>query len=205
MVISDLRTAWEELLPGQVNLGEELLSAWSAPARRYHDLTHLSECLTALQTLKPHHRTEYLALWFHDAVHANRPGVDEQQSAELAQHRLGGILTPEELHEVVRLIRLTASHDPQPGDDTGARVCDADLAILGAEPTRYAASVAALRDELSSLPELTWRGQRIARLQELLATEPLFHSPIAQRLWGERAIANLTTELRQLQSSRHIC
>lgn len=178
---------------------------WSSPTRRYHDLTHLSECLTALATLGGHHRAEHLALWFHDAVHANQPGIDEQHSADLARCRLDGILPSAELDEVVRLIRLTASHDPHPADASGARVCDSDLAVLGAEPTRYAASVAALREELSKLPALTWHEHRIARVQELLATDPLFHSPIAQRLWGEQALTNLTTELRQLQSSRHIC
>ncbi|MEE9965392.1 MAG: hypothetical protein K4304_09935 [Propionicimonas sp.] len=205
MVITELRTAWERLLPGQSTLGQELLEAWSAPTRRYHDLTHLSECLTALELLDGGHRAEYLALWFHDSVHTNQPGVDEQRSADLAQLRLDGIVPADELDEVVRLIRLTVDHDPHPEDAPGARVCDADLAVLGAEPSRYAASVADLREELSNLSAAQWRDRRRTRVEQLLATHPLFHSPEAQRLWGEQALTNLTTELRQLQSSRHIC
>ena len=47
------------------------------------------------------------------------------------------LLPDHETAEVARLVRLTASHDPAPGDARGAQLVDADLAILGALPGRY--------------------------------------------------------------------
>lgn len=204
VVRADLRRAWQALLPDQPRLGEELLTAWSNPVRRYHDLTHLSECLSALTDLGSDRDTEYFALWFHDAVHTNSPGLDERRSAELAEDRLSAVLPAAEVAEVSRLVRLTIDHDPQPDDLSGIRVCDADLAILGATPTRYRASVAALREEEAILTAAQWRQVRLRRLEQLLGADPLFHSPIAVQRWGEQALANLSEEFRQLQSSRHI-
>ena len=201
---TDLRRAWQALLPNQPQLGEELLTAWSDPGRRYHDLTHLSECLSALMALGPGRDTEHLALWFHDAVHTNSAGLDERRSATLAQDRLNAVLSPADVSEVTRLILLTIDHDPQPEDLSGIRVCDADLAILGANPARYRASVVALREEQPSLTDAQWRELRVARLGELLDTEPLFHSAAAAQMWGEQALSNLTEEFHRLQSSGHI-
>lgn len=204
VVKADLRRAWRSLLPDQPQLGEELLTAWSDPRRRYHDLTHLGECLSALTALGSDLRTEHLALWFHDAVHTNSPELDERRSAKLAQDRLSAVMSPAEVNEVSRLILLTIDHDPQPEDLSGVRVCDADLAILGANPARYRASVVALREEQPNLTDSQWREVRVARLEELLGADPLFGSAAAARLWGEQALSNLTAEFHRLQSWGHI-
>ncbi|MFT4110786.1 MAG: hypothetical protein QM633_14395, partial [Propionicimonas sp.] len=72
-----------------------------------------------------------------------------------------------------------------------------DLAVLGADPAAYAASVAALRAESPLVPGARWRDARLARLAELLAG-PLFHTATGRRLWSARATANLLAEQRRL-------
>jgi len=63
------------------------------------------------------------------------PNGDEQASAELAEHRLAAAGLPRaEVHEVARLVLITAHHSPASADLAGTRVSDADLAILAAEP-----------------------------------------------------------------------
>lgn len=196
-----LAQSWASLLPGQDALGAELLRRWSEPHRRYHDTTHLQDALDALGTLGGTTRVERLAIWFHDAVHTGRPGHDETASAELAAVRLTTAgLASGEVAEVHRLVLVTIDHAPAGHDASGARVSDADLAILGAQPDRYLASVAALREELTAERSLDWRTERLARLAELLAAEPLFHTDAGRRRWHAQARANLTDEQRGLRA-----
>jgi predicted metal-dependent HD superfamily phosphohydrolase len=197
-----LEQSWAGLLPGQDALGAELLGRWSEPHRRYHDTTHLAEALDALGALGGTARVERLAIWFHDAVHTGRPGHDETASAELAAVRLAAAgLGPGEVAEVHRLVLVTIDHAPARHDPSGARVSDADIAILGAEPDRYLASVAALREELTAERIIDWRTERLVRLAELLSAEPLFHTDAGRRRWHAQALANLTGEQRALLGS----
>lgn len=195
VVIAALRERWESVLPGRAALGAELLARWSEPHRHYHDLGHLTDALAALDLLGPASRSEEIALWFHDAVHTSSPGHDEQLSAALAAEELPSVgLEAAEVAEVVRLVLVTIEHSPAAGDAAGARVSDADLAILGAEPDRYRASVQALRAEAAGLDEVTWRNSRRAALAAFAATRPLFHTALGNSWWEGPARANLAAE-----------
>ena len=192
---SALRQRWDSLLAGRPELGAELMARWSEPHRRYHDLAHLADALAALDLLGPASRSEEIALWFHDAVHSSSPGHDEQLSAALAAHELPPVgVDATEVAEVVRLVLVTIDHRPAPGDAAGARVSDADLAILAAEPERYRASVEALRAEAAGLTEATWRASRRAALATFAATRPLFHTALGISWWEGPARANLAAE-----------
>ena len=58
------------------------------------------------------------------------------------------LLPPKEVAEVVRLVRLTATHSPTLTDGAGHLLCDADLAILGAAPGEYSRYLAGVRTRL---------------------------------------------------------
>jgi predicted metal-dependent HD superfamily phosphohydrolase len=156
-----------------------------------------------------------LALWFHDAVHEGAAGEDEEASARLAVARLsplttgptttpapgaplGASLTPDDVAEVARLVRLTATHDPAPDDGPGALVCDADLAILGSAPDRYARYVRQVRAEYAHVPDELFRVGRAAVLERLLAPPSLFRTPLGRARWQPRAEENLRAELARL-------
>ena len=186
---------WESVLPGSPGLAAELIARWSEPHRHYHDLRHLAETVEALDLLCPASRLEEIALWFHDAIHSNSPGEDERRSAALAAHALPAAgLGAGETSEVVRLVLVTIDHQPARADDAGARVSDADLAVLAADPDRYRASVQALRVEAAQLDEEAWRATRLAALAGFAALQPLFHSPSGNAWWEDRARANLAAE-----------
>lgn len=183
-------------------LGQELLDRWSEPHRRYHDLAHLEEVLDRLTELARHGEpvtaAVRLAAWFHDAVYAGEPGRDEEESAELARRRLTGVgAGGATVAEVVRLVRLTASHAVE-DDPPGAALCDADLAILAAPPRRYARYAADVRAEYAHVPEEDFRAGRGTVLQSLIGRERLFATASGRYLWEERARSNLAAELRDL-------
>jgi predicted metal-dependent HD superfamily phosphohydrolase len=103
-------------------------TASAPPHRHYHTLAHLAAMLAIV---RPWPVVE-LAVWFHDAVYDPRATDNEEASAERSLPAVGA--APATVAEVARLVRLTATHDPAPGDGAGALLCDADLSILAARP-----------------------------------------------------------------------
>jgi predicted metal-dependent HD superfamily phosphohydrolase len=174
----------------------EIVSRWSEPHRHYHDVRHLEATLAALDMLdEPTASSRHvrLAAWFHDAVYEGVAGVDEEQSAQLARRMLS-TLPVRDVAEVVRLVLLTAHHDPEPGDAAGAALCDADLSILGALPGRYDVYVRDVRLDYYGVDDASWAIGRAAVLDSLLALDPLFRTTSGQARWSAQARENLERE-----------
>jgi len=194
-------------------VGDDLVARWGEKGRLHHGRTHLREVLDAVALLADDVATPEealrasLAAWFHDAVHSSGrrrddplPGgvSDEQASGDLAHDAMTGLVEAEVRDDVVRLVLLTATHRPEPGDAVGALLCDADLAVLGAAPARYADYAAAIRVEYAHVPADVFRPARAAILEQLLDGD-LFHTPAGRRRWEDRARANLRAEIAALR------
>ncbi|GGF53845.1 hypothetical protein GCM10011519_29700 [Marmoricola endophyticus] len=177
-------------------LRDALLRAYDEPGRGYHDRTHLCEVLARLAELGVDDGAVVLAAWFHDAVY-DGAGDDEERSAAWAESALSD--EPDLAAEVGRLVRLTATHRPEPGDVAGAALCDADLAILAAGPERYATYTAGVRTEYAHVPDADFRAGRRAVLDGLLAKEHLFETEDGRARWERAARANLRRELDRLR------
>ena len=203
-ISTELRAAllahWNALLPSTPELAEGLLERWSEPARHYHGLSHLDHVLTVIDELaEPHHdrRLVALAAWYHDAIYQLPPDAtsNEEASARLAEREL----SPYRMGvEVARLVRLTADHRVSEDDADGALLCDADLAILAAEPPDYRRYAAGIRREYGFVPEPAFRLGRAQVLRGLLALPRLFHTVRGSR-WEAAARRNLTAELALLE------
>jgi predicted metal-dependent HD superfamily phosphohydrolase len=179
-----------------------VVAAWSEPHRRYHDLNHLAAVLGLVDELAAAAADAdavRLAAWYHDVVYDPARDDNEQVSAERARAGLRGLVPDERLDEVVRLVLLTAGHDPEPGDADGAVLCDADLAVLASEPARYAVYASAIREEYGHLTDAVFTAGRIAVLERLLALPELYRVPTVAAEWTQRARANLTAELTLLR------
>lgn len=187
--------------------GERLLAAYGGPDRVYHDLRHLAQVLTRVDELTLEAddlELVRLAAWFHDSVYLALPAAgqdtSEERSARLAEWELAKLGLPAaSFLEVARLVRLTASHSPAPGDRNGAVLCDADLAVLAGDRAGYAAYVADVRREYAAVTEPAFRTGRAAVLRGLLEAPALFRTGPGQRRWEAAARENLTAELRGLQ------
>ncbi len=207
--MSDLASAWRSVLPesapsgAAVRAGEDLLIRWSEPHRRYHTVEHLTAVLRVLgeyadRAADPTAVT--LAAWYHDAVYDPRRVDNEEASALLAEAVLPALdVPPARVAEVARLVRLTATHDPIPGDRNGGLLTDADLAILAAEPDAYLAYTHAVRAEYSYVPDAAFAAGRAEVLHHLLALPRLFHTPILRDTWEDSARANISNELVTLR------
>jgi predicted metal-dependent HD superfamily phosphohydrolase len=205
--LDDLRQAWRELAdpvttcPQVDAVGQGLIRSWAEPARRYHTLAHLRDVLDGVTQLAAHATdvtSVRLAAWYHDAVYNGRPD-DEANSAVRAETDLTSLgLARALIAEVSRLVRLTASHDPSPGDRNGETLCDADLKILGSSADRYADYTAAVRAEYAHVPDDAFRAGRSKVLRALLDAPSVYRTPHARQHWETAARTNIRTELDQL-------
>lgn len=199
-----LRARWGSLGIGAPELGLELLGCWSQEQRIYHDRAHLLAVLTALDTLTGvtagpgDYLPVYLAAWFHDAVYSST-AHDEEDSAALAAARLSARgISPPVVGEVVRLVLLTRTHKPEPGDGAGALLCDADLEVLARPTAAYRRYTAAVRREYAHVSDADFARGRTAILRALLEGGSLYSSRRGRELWEGAARANLAAELQEL-------
>ncbi|MFD4374062.1 hypothetical protein [Streptomyces sp. NPDC058486] len=211
---SDLLRRWNATLlaaragrggPDPAPYGRNLLARWAEPQRRYHTTAHLRAVLDRVDELADlggeggELELVRLAAWFHDAVYRPDRSENEERSAALAERALTEAgLTPHEVREVARLVRLTTTHDPAPGDLNGETLCDADLAILASDVDTYRGYAAAVRDEYAFVPEDAFRQGRAAVLHQLLGLPRLFRTPYGAAVWEEKARENLEKELADL-------
>ncbi|MEU1178172.1 hypothetical protein ABZ464_11050 [Streptomyces sp. NPDC005820] len=190
--------------PDPASYADNLLTRWREPQRRYHTVEHLTAVLDHIDVLEEHAddpAAVRLAAWFHDAVYLPDRSENEERSARLAERALpeagvGAARTA----EVARLVRLTVTHDPAGEDRDGQVLCDADLAILAAPPSAYAAYTAAVREEYHFVPNDAFRAGRAAILRQLLELPRLFRTPYGAERWEATARYNLRSELELLTS-----
>jgi len=198
----ELTERWEGLMPAHPELGEALRRRYAEPHRRYHDRAHLLQVLRAVDQLAGEEDLFLvrLAAWFHDAVYdiPERELTNEEASARLSVRELGRAgFEQEDLTQVARLVRLTATHLPGTRDPEGELLCDADLTVLAAPPEQYAAYVEAVRAEYAAVGEEDFLAGRLAVLEPLAGSE-IFRSGKAQSLKAA-ARANLEDELWSLR------
>ncbi|NUV58799.1 hypothetical protein [Streptomyces sp. CAI-85] len=190
--------------PDPALYADRLLTRWQEPQRHYHTLTHLTAVLDHVDTLEAYATDPAavrLAAWFHDAVYLPDRSENEERSARLAERALPEAGVPDaRTAEVARLVRLTVTHDPADDDRDGQVLCDADLAILAAPPSAYAAYTAAVREEYHFVPNDAFRAGRSAILRQLLDLPRLFHTPYGAAEWEPTARYNLRGELELLDS-----
>ena len=187
------------------NTFDRLLTRYREPHRAYHTLAHVLRVLRRVDELLPvvpvvDAGAVRLAAWYHDAVYDPRAGagVNEAASASLARRDLEALgQSAGRVDAVERLVMVTASHRPAEGAADEAVLCDADLAVLGADPQTYTAYVNGIRTEYDFLATDEWRVGRAAVLRAFLDRDTIYSTPPMQALEAT-ARANLTAELASL-------
>lgn len=182
-----------------------VLNRYREPGRSYHDVVHVRAVVARAVSLLTDAGSDVLdpatvvwaALW-HDAIYDPRSSTNEADSAALARESLASFaVTKPQLDEVERLILLTAGHRVANDDTAGAILVDADLAVLGGEPSAYQAYVAGVRAEYHFVPDGAWCTGRSAVLRRLLDLSRIF-TTTGMRAYETAARRNLAAELASL-------
>lgn len=182
--------------------GAGLLVRWSEPHRRYHDVAHLDAVLRNVDEWSAA-ATEIDAVrlggWFHDAVYDPSATDNEARSARLAHKVLTGLRVDDAVvSEVARLVTLTTTHAPEPGDLSGAVLCDSDLAVLASDDAGYSRYTDAVRTEYAHLDDATFTAGRARILRSLLDRPAMFSTEHGRARWESPARANVRRELESL-------
>lgn len=179
---------------------DEVVKRYSEPHRHYHNLGHVGEVLRAAARLVPpgdDPARVLFAAWFHDIVYDPTRGDNEAQSAEQMRELLGDFTTEIERDEIARLIMLTR-HDAEVSDPAGVALVDADLAILGASESRYAAYAAAIRREYGHVGDTEFRAGRAEVLRAFLGRAAIYRHPVMFAEGEAAARANMAAEANEL-------
>jgi len=180
---------------------DELVAGYTAPGRHYHNLSHIEDCLAALARVDNLSAVEreilLAAIWWHDVVYDATRTDNEELSAQLAEAHVREDIR----QEVGRLIRLTRTHQVQPDDRLGAILISIDLSILGAEPSRYDAYAAAIRQEFIHVPDPDYRAGRARVLSQFAARPVIFPDAGFAATFDRQARENLARELASLSAT----
>ncbi len=182
-----------------------LVAAWSEPARAYHGVQHLEECLGLLDQaraadgMKNPDAVE-MALWMHDAVYDPKAADNEERSAVLAHSLLNDAgVSASIVAEVERLVLVTKTHLASLDDDS-AWMVDIDLAILGSSKTRFSEYETQIRQEYAWVPRALYVEKRAEVLQRFLHRERLFLTSFFHDRFEAAARENLARAIAELQS-----
>ena len=195
--------AWRDLglPPPAPDLLAALLARWAEPHRRYHTLQHLHECLALFEhdrALAERPGEVAIALWFHDAIYDTARHDNEAESAAWASSvLLQAGEAPDVAARVYTLIMATR-HSEVPVTPDARLLVDIDLAILGAEPVRFAEYELQIRDEYAFVPEDIFREKRAAILRGFLARPSLFSTPTYADRFDAPARTNLARAIASL-------
>jgi len=187
-------------------LRDELVRAYAMQERHYHNLAHIEAMLGLMRSYEnalSDPQSVEAAIWFHDVIYDTRQHDNEEKSAELAASRLVGLLSPDRITLIARMIRATAGHHVPDGlDDAQQRDCalflDMDLAILGSASDAFAVYEEAVRREYGWVPDALWRDGRRKVLQSFLERPAIYASPQFRASHEAAARANLTRSLERL-------
>lgn len=210
MIDDVLQKRWETLLTA---LGRDvestrevlhdLMVAYGAEGRWYHNLDHLNAVLSTIEELANeavHPSLVMVAAWFHDAVYDTHAKDNEERSALLAETTCQNwSLAEEDVALVGHLIRATKTHEANDRDHDTHVLLDADLAILGTEETRYDQYAAAIRKEYAWVKEDDYQRGRVEVLEKFLKRERLFRLERMRDRYETRARRNLFREIASLQ------
>jgi predicted metal-dependent HD superfamily phosphohydrolase len=180
---------------------EKLATAWSEPARRYHNREHLSECLHQLDLVglgEPATDVAELALWFHDAVYVAGAPDNEESSSQVLLSECGRLQIDRKTAEAAAaLVRATAHGASQNelGRD-GGLVLDVDLSILGSDPVRFMEYEYSVEEEFEKTPKLKFLIGRGRFLTSLLARPSIFRTTFFRERYEAVARAQLSALLK---------
>jgi len=217
-----LSERWIGLFPGHTNgIRREALadldSRYRESHRHYHTWRHIESCLALFDRFKSVADRPLpleLAIWYHDAVY--RPGAtdNESESAVLfCGHASRLDLSPAVCSEVKALI-LSTRHDAAYGEapssgrleaeavrKSAKLLCDIDISILGAAPSRYNEYAAAVRAEYAEMDPRSFASRRREFLEHLLGRRKLFHIRELASLYEEQARANIQAEIDSITAA----
>ncbi len=190
----------------------QIATAYSSSGRYYHTLKHVYHVLDTIQILQNRAQdlpAVQLAAWFHDVIYDPQTQDNEEKSAIYAAEILKSLALPSHLiAKVFTLILHTKDHQAESDDFDAQVLLDADLAILGTNPSCYYQYALAIRQEYAWLPDEVYLAGRKKVLQQFWQQHRIYFTDVMFANFESSARRNLQAEIqfidRTLSSSRSL-
>jgi len=172
----------------------ELVNAYTAPDRHYHDIRHIAHCLSELdgvRHLAHNPQAIEVAIWFHDVVYDGRLKDNEEQSADVAAAALKRLGASDVFIGEVQQLILFTRHDVEPSTSDGKLMADIDLASLALAPDRFDENSRRIRSEYLHVPEDTFIRNRNNMLGVLLKRPRIYYTDVFRDRYEGQARENL--------------
>ena len=202
--MADLQRSWRRAWHG-IGAGDDgaavcatLLAAYREPARSYHTLQHLHECIErfeACSDLAARPAEVEAALWFHDAVYDVLRSDNERRSADWARAAALASGVPADVAERLDALVMATRHAAPPTGGDAELLVDIDLAILGADADRFAEYERQIRREYAHVAAPAFSARRREILAAFLGRERIYATPRLYAELEQRARANLSLAL----------
>jgi predicted metal-dependent HD superfamily phosphohydrolase len=173
--------------------------------RAYHNFAHIAHLLDLIEAHSAASNLDPFVLnlvaWFHDVVYNPKKKDNEEQSAQIAEEWLPKMGVPTQVaNHVLHIIRRTANHTQNDATDTPETLffLDADLVILGCDPTRYEAYHQSIRAEYKHVPRILYKPGRRNVLKQFLKADFLYRTEPFRSTYERQARQNLEAEIALL-------
>ncbi len=177
-----------------------VISNYGENHRFYHNLQHISECLTVFDKFRSHFKSPIcaeIALWLHDIIYIPPAKDNEEKSADWAVDcMLSCGLNKSQAKKVYEMIVATKAHFSE--DPDISLMNDIDLAILGSSEKRFVKYCEAIRKEFQNIPDEIYFPERRKILTSFLNRDKIFLTDSINEVYESNARTNLTRELQRL-------
>ncbi len=184
-----------------LSLWKEIEFNYSKKNRYYHNLTHLSNLLEELGSVKDNiadFETILFTLFYHDIIYNSLKSDNEEKSTVLAAKRMQQIgVNQSMISKCVDQIKATKSHSVSDNFDTNY-FTDADLSVLGSSWNTYQTYYKNVRKEYSIYPTFLYKRGRKKVLKHFLNMDRLYKTKYFFDKLELNAKQNLTKELELL-------
>lgn len=143
-----------------------------------------------------HPQAVYLAIWYHDAIYDTTAHDNERASADLAARHLSADGADAATIQRIQDLVLATRHVATPTDPDQQLLVDMDLAILGANESRFAQYQQQIRQEYAFVPADLFAQKRAEVLRGFLSRPNIYATEHLQKHLEGRAQFNLAAALR---------
>ncbi|WP_449399126.1 HD domain-containing protein [Chryseobacterium wanjuense] len=145
------------------NLWSEIEQKYSEKGRYYHNLEHIKNMFSELDSVKDKLENYSLVLFsvfYHDVIYDASSKSNEEKSAEFAKIRLEKLhVDSHSVKKISEQIIATKTHQKSEDNDTNY-LLDADLSILGKDLETYIDYTKKIRKEYAIYPDIFYKPGR---------------------------------------------
>ncbi|UTX48399.1 hypothetical protein [Chryseobacterium sp. MA9] len=183
------------------DLWKEIETKYSEKGRHYHNLLHLENMFSELETVKmkiSDFTAISFSIFYHDVIYDATSKSNEEKSAVKAEKRLAELhIDKDKITIISEQILATKSHQHSDQEDTNY-LLDADLSVLGKDFKTYLEYTQNIRKEYSIYPDFLYKPGRKKVLKHFLELESIFKTEYFKDRYESQAKENIAEELRLL-------